>query len=317
MSSSDRDGPADAPTPGPVRREPFIVRVFRWLSTLPLPVLHGIGVVVGWITFLSSKRYRERFLANARQAGMTPAQWRPAVAEAGKLVMEVPYLWMRTGPVTPTVHWQGMANVEAAHAHGRGIVFLTPHLGSFEVTAQAYAEVFGPLGKPITVLYRPARKAWLRELVDTSRVRPYLAAAPATLAGVRQMIRALRRGEAVGLLPDQVPPDGLGTWAPFFGMPAYTMTLAARLVQLTGAAPMLAWGERLPRGKGYILHMIVPPESLLVNVNLGLSDEAAQAECAAAVNRCMESLIRRAPAQYLWGYHRYKTPPSGGIRARE
>ena len=98
------------------------------------------------------------------------------------------------------------------------------------------------------MLYRPARKAWLRELVDTSRTRPGLAVAPATLAGVRQMMRALRRGEAVGLLPDQVPPDGMGVWAPFFGRPAYTMTLAARLVQQTGAALLLAWGERLPRG---------------------------------------------------------------------
>ena len=62
------------------------------------------------------------------------------------------------------------------------------------------------------------------------------------------MMRALRRGETVGLLPDQVPPEGMGVWAPFFGRPAYTMTLAARLVQQTGAAVLLLWGERLPRG---------------------------------------------------------------------
>src|SRR5206468_581674 len=83
----------------------------------------------------------------------------------------------------------------------------------FEVTVQAYAERYGT----ITVLYRPARKPWLRPLVDTSRQRPGLATAPATLAGVRSMMRALRRGEAVGLLPDQVPPDGMGVWASFFG----------------------------------------------------------------------------------------------------
>ncbi len=145
--------------------------------------------------------------------------------------------------------WAGATLIDDAHARGRGIVFLTPHLGSFEVTAQAYAERYAAEHGPITVLYRPARKPWLRDLVDTARGRPGLAAAPATLAGVRQMIRALRRGEAVGLLPDQVPPEGLGVWAPFFGKPAYTMTLAARLVQQTGATLLLAWGERLPAGR--------------------------------------------------------------------
>ncbi|MDQ6681627.1 MAG: lysophospholipid acyltransferase family protein, partial [Pseudomonadota bacterium] len=102
-------------------------------------------------------------------------------------------------------------------------------------------------------------------------------------------------------LPDQVPPAGLGVWAPFFGKPAYTMTLAARLVQQTGAVPLAAWGERLPRSAGYVVHVSAFSEALPF-------DPAAQAESAAVVNRAMESLIRQRPQQYLWGYHRYKTP---------
>jgi len=117
------------------------------------------------------------------------------------------------------------------------------------------------------------------------------------------MIRALRRGEAVGLLPDQVPPSGMGVWAPFFGRPAYTMTLAARLLQQTGAVPLLIWGERLPRGAGYAVR--VRPFGAPLPAG---TDEAAQAECAAIVNRAMEGLIRERPQQYLWGYHRYKAP---------
>ena len=112
------------------------------------------------------------------------------------------------------------------------------------------------------MLYRPARKEALREVMDQSRARPGVATAPATLAGVRQMIRALRRGEAVGLLPDQVPPEGMGVWVPFFGKPAYTMTLAARLVQQTGAVPLLIWGERLPRGAGYTVRVSELGETL-------------------------------------------------------
>lgn len=275
--------------------------IVSWLSRRPLWLLHAIGAAIGWLTYALSPTYRRRVRANAALAGIPASARRGAVAEAGRALLELPYLWKRAvgEPISPPVQWDGAALIAAAHAEGRGIVFLTPHMGSFEVTAQAYAERYASAHGPITVLYRPARKVWLRELVDTARARPGLATAPATLAGVRQMIRALRRGEAVGLLPDQVPPAGLGVWAPFFGQKAYTMTLAARLVQQTGATPLLAWGERLAHGKGYVVRL-----SALGNP-LPPDDPVA---AATVVNRAMEDLIRRAPQQYLWGYNRYKGP---------
>ena len=277
-----------------------MLTLFRWLSRWPLWLLHALGGVAGWASYLLSPGYRRRFRANAAQAGVDGALARPAIAEAGRMLFELPWLWMRpaTRRILPLIRWDGAELIDAAQRDGRGILFLTPHMGSFEVTAQAYAERFAAQHGPITVLYRPARKAWLRELVDTARARPGLATAPATLAGVRQMIRALRRGEAVGLLPDQVPPDEMGVWAPFFGKPAYTMTLAARLAQQSGALPLLAWGERLPLGRGFVVHLEALDAPLPVS----------QAESAAAVNRAMEHLIRRRPQQYLWGYDRYKRP---------
>jgi KDO2-lipid IV(A) lauroyltransferase len=281
----------------------MIEGLLRRLAGWPLGLLHRTGDLLGWLGYALSPTYRRRFVENARQAGLVAREWRPAVREAGRLLMEAPLLWMRPRGATlaEKLRWSGAERIEAAHARGKGIVFLTPHLGCFEVTAQAYAERYGPAYGPITVLYRPARKTWLRPLVAQSRQRPHLVAVPATLAGVRHMMRALRRGEAVGLLPDQVPPEGLGAWAPFFGKPAYTMTLAARLVQQTGAQPLLAWGERLEGGRGWAVH-VAPFEERLPE------EDAAQAESAAAVNRAMEALIRRRPQQYLWGYNRYKTP---------
>jgi Kdo2-lipid IVA lauroyltransferase/acyltransferase len=265
--------------------------LFRALALLPLPLLHAAGAAVGWVSFLSSTTYRRRFLENARQAGLGLAQVRPAVAEAGKLLAEMPRLWFGR-PVA--LQWDGAELIDAARAAGRGIVFLTPHLGCFEATAQGYAARYGR----ITVLYRPARKPWLRDLVDTSRERANLATAPTTMAGVKQMLKALKAGEAIGLLPDQVPPKGLGVWAPFFGREAYTMTLSARLAQQTGAAVLLAWGERLGWGRGYRIHLRQWP-----------GEVAAQPEAAAAqVNIQMERLIRECPQQYLWGYARYKQP---------
>jgi Kdo2-lipid IVA lauroyltransferase/acyltransferase len=284
-----------------------MLSVIRWLSRRPLWLLHALGAAVGWLTYGLSPTYRRRFVANAALAGVQRRDSRRAIAEAGRLLLELPYLWLRPAhaSLSPPVGWEGAALIDDAHARGRGIVFLTPHLGSFEVTAQAYAERYAAAHGPITVLYRPARKPWLRQLVDTARGRPGLAAAPATLAGVRQMIRALRRGEAVGLLPDQVPPAGLGIWAPFFGKPAYTMTLAARLVQQTGATLLLAWGERLPKGAGYTVRVSTPTETL---PTADAASPDTQAACASVVNRAMEALIRQCPQQYLWGYNRYKTP---------
>jgi KDO2-lipid IV(A) lauroyltransferase len=263
-------------------------------SRLPLPLLHGAGVILGWLSFLLSPRYRRRLLANARQAGMPPGvAWR-SVAEAGKLVAELPRLWL--GAPAP-VRWDGAEHIEAASAAGRGLLFLTPHLGCFEITAQAYAARFGA-SRPMTVLFRPARQPWLRALVDHSRERPGLRTAPTTLSGVRQLVQALKSGEAVGLLPDQVPPKGLGTWAPFFGREAYTMTLSARLARSGDTQVLLSWGERLPWGQGYVVHVRPLAEPL----------PADPQAAAAAVNAAMESLVRESPAQYLWSYDRYKPP---------
>lgn len=272
-----------------------MLTLFRLVSGWPLALLHGAGGLLGWLTWLASPTYRRRFAENAAQAGYPFATVRPAVAHAGRMAAETPRLWF--GPPVP-MQWQGTEAVDAAYAARKGVVFLTPHMGCFEITAQGLAARYGPDYGPITVLYRPARQAALAPVIETARRREGLETAPTTLAGVRQMIKALRAGRAVGLLPDQVPPDGMGQWVPFFDKPAYTMTLAARLVLQTGATPMLVWGERLPRGQGFRLRF----EPLSEPLSADLDTAVAQ------INREMERLIRQCPQQYLWGYGRYKTP---------
>ncbi|GMV45619.1 MAG: hypothetical protein AMXMBFR66_10170 [Pseudomonadota bacterium] len=283
--------------------------LLRWLARRSLRLLHALGALLGWLVWAAAPGYRRRLAANAAAAGVSAAARRAAVAEAGRMSLEMPRLWLRPAgePIADPVHWQGTELVEAALAAGRGLVFLTPHMGSFELCAQAYAERFGAR-QPVTVLYRPSRNAWLRRLEETARARPHLATAPATLAGVRQLLRALRRGQTVGLLPDQVPPEGMGVWAPFFGRDAYTMTLAARLVRHSGAALYAIWGERLARGAGYRVHVLPMPVPLADAAALPADEAAAQRLDAAAINRSMELLIAACPSQYLWGYHRYKSP---------
>ena len=269
--------------------------LFKILSWLPLGMAHVIGWGLGWLVFVASGVYRRRFLTHARLAGMGWRQWRGAVGESGKLVAELPRLWL--GPPVP-VQWDGAEHVDAALALERGVVFLTPHLGCFEIMAQAYAQRYGQTHQPLTVLFRPPRQAWLRAVVTSARARPGLHTAPTTLAGVKQLIKALKKGQSVGLLPDQVPPWGQGVWMPFFGREAYTMTLSARLALQTGATVLMVWGERLPWGRGFQVHV--------QTLHASLPLDAAQA--AGAINLAMEDLIRQCPQQYLWGYARYKQP---------
>ena len=274
---------------------PFL---FRLLSRLPLPVLHAFGWLLGWLSFALSGRYRRKLFAHAQQAGFPKSVALASVAEAGKMVTELPRLWLGA-PVH--LEWEGLQLVETAIGEGKGVLYLTPHLGCFEVTAQLVAQQFGDR-LPITVLYRPARQPWLREIMERARSRPGLATAPTTLAGVKQLIKALKSCQSVGLLPDQVPPEGQGVWAPFFGKDAYTMTLSARLALTAGAHVILIWGERLSWGRGYRVHF----RPFQAGVDGRLSQDPLEAAC--QINAAMESLVRECPAQYLWSYERYKAP---------
>lgn len=279
-----------------------MLALFRFLARWPLPLLHALGWCVGWGMWLFSPDYRRRWAHHTRLAGLSRRErWR-SVGEAGKQITELPRLWFGA-PVR--VGWQGAAQIEAALTHKQGLLFLTPHMGCFEVTAQAYAERFGSgpaEAQPMTVLFRPPRNPTLLPLLQAARQRPGLLTAPTTLRGVRQLAVALKSGQAVGLLPDQVPPEGLGVWAPFFGEPAYTMTLSARLAQVPGTQVLLAWGERLPWGRGYVVHVQTWHEVMGEPMDLRADEAAAQ------VNVAMERIVSQKPEQYLWAYARYKQP---------
>ena len=271
-----------------------MVFIFRILSRLPLRAVHALGALLGRLIYLLSPTYRRHVRENLAQAGIDPALRGAVAAESGKQMLELARIWLR--PLEEAnalvVEVVGRDCLDAALAEGRGVLFLTPHLGCFEITAQ-YLSAFGD----ITVLYRPPKSAAAQELIQTGRKRARLHLAPADLSGVRALIKALKKGQMVGMLPDQAPKTGEGVWLDFFGRPAYTMTLAARLSE-TGATTLLTWGERLPQGRGYRVHFqpLTPPLS-------GTTQERAQ-----QINHAVEALVRQCPAQYLWGYNRYKRP---------
>ncbi|MDR0234549.1 MAG: lysophospholipid acyltransferase family protein [Zoogloeaceae bacterium] len=274
-----------------------MVLVFRCLALLPLRLLHFFGAAAGLMVYALSPRYRRHLRENMAAAGIPASLNLAAAREAGKQSLEVIKIWMRPQREAVAsireIFGQDCLNAACAKAResGRGVLYLTPHLGCFEIIGPYLAATFGGF----TALYRPPRYRALHTLILTGRERENQRLAAADIGGVRLLIRALKRGEAVGLLPDQAPSAGEGVWLDFFGRPAYTMTLAARLTEAAGAT-LLVWGERLPKGEGYRLHFSDP----LVPLEGDTLARAGQ------INREIENLARLCPSQYLWGYNRYK-----------
>ena len=271
----------------------MLVALFKLLSYLPLPVLHGIGSGLGWLVYLSSPSYRRRLRENIALAGFS-AHTGSAIAEAGKSILELAFIWCAPqDKVLKTAKIRNWKEVQTILNNGKGVIFLTPHLGCFEIIAQAIAAQVS-----LTVLYSPPHKQALQPLIETARARANLLLAPANLGGVRTLLKALKKGSAIGLLPDQVPQNGEGVWADFFGKQAYTMTLSAKMHSMTGARIICAYAERLPWGKGYLIRFVPFTDDL----------KGAPEQQARAINKAMESLIAHCPSQYFWSYNRYKTP---------
>ena len=271
----------------------MLLPLFRLLSFLPLSVLHRLGALLGWLVYLCAPTYRRRLHSNLARAGYS-AMRGPSIAEAGKSILELAFVWCAAPQrVLRTAQVEDWSVTKTALDSGSGVIFLTPHLGCFEIIAQAIAARI-----PLTVLYRPPRKNALKPLIEGARARHNLLLAPANLAGVRTLLKTLKQGGAIGLLPDQVPQNGEGVWADFFGTPAYTMTLPAKLQQMTGATIILSYAQRLPGGKGFMVRFV--PCAPLAG--------ATPQQQAQALNRVMEELIAHCPAQYFWSYNRFKTP---------
>ena len=273
--------------------------LFRLLSRLPLRWLHALGAALGWLTYLLSSTYRSTLRANLAQAGLDePRLRRSAIAHAGRQAIEAAWLWQRpAADIAACVQEACPGSLAALLAQPRPLLLLTPHLGSFEASAQYYATQAQARTRPMTILFRTPRKAAVRQLIG-ERARPGLLLAPADMRGVRMLMRALKSGQTAGILPDQVPSQGEGTWVSFFGRPAYTMTLPVRLAATSGARIVFALCERLPAGRGYRLQLAPFDEPLSGDIEVDTQ----------RLSFALEALIRQCPAQYLWGYNRYKVP---------
>lgn len=285
----------------------MIIFLLRLLAHCPLWFLHGLGILLGWLTYGVSRTYRARLKKNLCDiAGYDQQTLRQAIGEAGKSTIELCAVWLRSDQAVLKLI-QAVHNEQCilqAKAAGKSIVFVTPHLGCFEITSLYYAHQ-----AKLSILYRPPKLKWLTTIMEQGRQRGLITLAPANLKGVRLLLRALKNQEDIGILPDQVPAQGEGVEVSFFGYPAYTMTLAARFARHPHTCVIFAFAKRLTWGRGFELFFqeVIMPAVETPN----LRDDTQ------FLNHQIEHLIRSAPAQYLWSYNRYKMPHKAHLKRNE
>lgn len=183
-----------------------------------------------------------------------------------------------------------------AKEQGRGLILASPHFGAWELAGLKLSVDAAPLN----IMYRPNRNSGLDALVLKSRERFGGKCCATTSRGLAQLVKGLKKGEAIALLPDQEPDDNHGVFAPLFGVPAYTMTFINKLALKTGAPIIFAIAERLPKGQGFRMHYLKPDDDIY---------DEDQVRSATALNKCVEQCIEIAPEQYMWNYKRFKKSP--------
>lgn len=285
-------------------RARLIEHLLRLTAPLPLWLLHALGGLIGGVGVLipNSARHIARVNVELCFPDWPLARKRELVRrtlrESAKSLTELGALWYRPLPrVLGLVRAvEGEELVQEGIGRGKGLLVIAPHLGAWEAL-QAW------IGQRIAshALYRPPRQAELEGLITRARSRTGTRFWPAKPSGIRALFKALRSGEAVGVLPDQQP-AGEGVFAPFFGVPAKTMTLFCKLAARSEATVLIGWAERLPHGEGYHLRWR--------RVDDGIRDPDPE-RAAAAMNAAIEAAARELPCQYQWTYRRFSRQPDG------
>ncbi|MCO6442445.1 MAG: lysophospholipid acyltransferase family protein [Nitrococcus mobilis] len=285
-------------------RAALIGQLLRLLAHLPLPLLHAGGALAGTLAFLIPNNTRHIACVNLElcfpdcSIARKRALVRCSLRESAKALLELGPLWHR--PPQRVLRLirdvEGGEILDAAIEGGRGVLIIAPHLGSWELL-----QVWVARRTSLHALYRPPRQTELEGLIKRARARSGAHFWPARPAGIRALYRALRAGAAIGILPDQQPP-GEGVFAPFFGVPAKTMTLFGKLAARSRAPIVLGWAERLAYGCGYRLHWHTVDEAVR---------DPDPMRAATALNRAIETAVRQQPCQYQWSYRRFSRRPDG------
>jgi KDO2-lipid IV(A) lauroyltransferase len=282
------------------------------LSWLPLGLARCLGQLLGLCCWTLKTRMQQTTATNLRlcfpalSAREREDLGRRSLQSTMQTIMEAGAAWLwpthRTLALIQRV--DNLALLQQAKAAGKGVIVLAPHLGNWEILG-LYLNTCG-LGQSYQLYQAPA-DARLGALIYRGRSRAGATMVATDNKGVAELLRALRAGNIAGILPDQVPDAGGGDYAPFFGVPALTMTLLAKLQQKTGATVVMAFARRVrtEEGPGFELVFREPDATIY-------ADDMPNA--LAGMNRSIEALISLAPEQYQWEYKRFRRQPAGAPR---
>ncbi len=258
----------------------------------------AVGTLLAWLPTQAFKVSKTNLahcyptLSNAEHTRLA----RESLVESAKNTFEIALLWRHPAQgLSRVVSVQGDAPLRQAVQDGKPIMILAPHLGCWEVLNFWLATEFG-----LHAMFAPSGLPEVDSLVRSGREHFGSTMYPTTARGVAGLVRAMKKGALTAILPDQVPDRRSGRHAPFYGHPAYTGTLACKLVRQTGAVTFMAWARRLPGTQGYEIR-IRPADTAVADDDL---DTALK-----AMNRSIENLIDEYPSQYLWSYKRFRRPP--------
>ncbi len=283
----------------------FIIAILRILSWIPLPVLHGLAIIMGQCLYCLPNPLKRTAKINLSlcfpEMSLKERQilLRKSLIESVNTALEMGAMWFwpieRLNKLNKGVigfeHWQTLCQ------QGKGIISLTLHLGQWEflgLLSQQYIAT--------TCLYRPPKLADLDDFLVKARKRMGNTLVPTTVFGVKSLYTSLRQGNMAGILPDQDPGNS-GVFAPFFGIEANTMTLVTKLAQRTHSPITIAYAERLPWGRGFISHIYEVDRQEITDSDPIIASRA--------LNKAIEDCVRKKPEQYQWVYKRFKKRPKG------
>jgi len=211
--------------------------------------------------------------------------------------LEMGPVWLKPADwvLSQIVEIEGEHYVDSALAAKKGVLIACPHLGNWEVVG-----LWCGAKAPMTAMYAPPKSAYIADIILKSRQKNGSTLVPTDKTGVIAQMKALKRGEMVGILPDQKPKEGSGVFAPFMGVPAYTMTLVSTLAKKTGATVLMVTALRVDGGFKLI---IKPGDQAIASADLN--------EATSSLNGAIEDLVNIAPQQYQWEYKRFSKSPDG------
>ena len=285
----------------------LITGVLRIAGSLSLSTAQRLGRMVGWLLWKLPTQQRDVTAINLAIClpELSPRERtelsKASLASTGMTMLEVPLMW--EWPVQKCLdlvqYTEGLELIDEAMADGSGLILLAPHLGNWELAGLFFSSRY-----KMAALYSPPNIQEFEDYMIKVRGRLGSELVRGDRRGLGRLASILRDGGVAGILPDQSPRGAGSAFAPFFGMEVKTMTLAAKLMQRTGAKVLITYAERLNNAEGF---------RIVVRETEPGMDSKDLVQATTALNQSVEHCIRKIPAQYQWGYKRLRHRPPGEI----